>query len=514
MKQTKHSLRSVGLLLALLSLIPASSTPAQSIWSAPGNGNWGDALSWVSSVPTIANAALITNAPSKVITVDLTTPLANRAARRMDLNAPAGSTNTLRLANLGVTPFQLANSFNLDAGSRLEVSNSILLLDGSQGGSFNQFAGEIILAGGGIATTNSDPLALNGPPRLRIGRSGVGRATVLSGNLIATDELIVGELAGASGTLILSNGLVRADGVFSIANNTGAVGSVNVYGGTLLSTNVTARIGDDGNGTLSQYGGSIIMDGASVGRGANSVGRLNLRWGLMQPGSLSIGRFATSQGTLEVSGGTLDLAASTLYIGRAGAGAAIFSNGVAQVATVIIAASNTASGTLQMRGGALTTGQLIADKPTAQIQFSSGTLVVTQATTVANGAAFVVGNGTQAATLQLDGGTHTFANGLVISANATLKGTGTVVGPITVLPGGSNQLGVAPAAVLLTPVRVNGQFRFSFPSAIGKLYDILATTNLAAPVWQLQTTLAGTGAALSYTNTSSANPRFFRVQIR
>lgn len=512
MIKSKHTIRPLALMVASLSFAAVNLTLAQSIWTATTSGNWGEPLNWVSGVPTIANAALITNAPSKIITVDLTTPEVNRAARRMDLNAPAGDTNTLRLDNLGVAPFQLANSFTLDSGSRLEISNSVMVLDGAAGGSFNQLAGEIIIAGGGLITTNSDLLATNGQPGLRIGRSGIGRTTLHAGEIIAADELVVGDLGGANGTLIQFNGLVQSFGVFYIADNPASVGLVEVRGGTLISTNVSARIGDDGDGTLSQFGGLVMMDGASVGRGSNAVGRVNVRGGLMLPGSLSLGRFATAQGTLEVSGGTLNMAGSTLYVGREGTGTAIFSNGVAHVQTIIIAASNTAPGTLQLRGGSVTTGQLLATSPTAQIQFSSGTLVVTQATTVANGAAFVVGNGSQSATFQLDGGTHSFVNGLVISSNATLKGTGTVVGTITVLPGGSNQLGVAPG-LTLTPSRVNGQFRFSFPSATGKLYDVLATTNLAAPVWQLQTTLNGTGTPLTYTNNSTASPRFFRVWI-
>lgn len=513
MKRTQSFLQSLAAVLCLCVPSGTNDAAGQSFWTATSSGNWADSLNWLGAVPTIDLAAAITNGGTKVISISSATPVMNRAARRLDLYAPGGSTNTIRLDNLGAAPFQLANSFTLDAGSRLEVFNSLLVLDGSQGGSLNQFAGDILLAGGGIATTNSDPLALNGQPGFRIGRSGIGRAAVVAGEMIASDELIVGDLAGASGTLTLSNGLVRADGVFGLANNPGATGNVNVYGGTVISTNVTARIGDDGTGTLSQYGGNVIFDSASVGRGSNSLGRLHVRGGLMRPGTVSLGRFATAQGTLEVSGGTLDLAASSLYIGREGSGTAIFSNGTALVETVIIAASNTASGSLQLRGGALTTGRLNATRPSAQIQFSSGTLVVTQATTIANSVAFIIGNGTQPATLQLDGGTHSFANGLVISSNATLRGTGTVVGTITVLPGGSNQLGVAPTSVALVPALVNGQFRFSFPSATGRLYDILAATNLAAPVWQLQTTLAGTGAPLTYTNTSFASRRFFRVWI-
>lgn len=499
-------------LLAIVGAIAQLSSNAQTIWTA-GSGDWNNSLNWSAGLPNITSAVLITNGGSKVITISAATPVNVRAARRMDLLAPSGDTNTLSLDNLGVDPFQLANSFALDVGSRLELSNSVMVLDGVDGGSFNQFAGTIVIAGGGLVTTNSDPLAANGQPGLRIGRSGVGRATIYSGMISASDELVVGDLGGANGTLIQSNGLVQSFGILYIADNPAAVGLVEVHGGTLISTNDTARLGDDGNGTLSQYGGLVLMDGASVGRGSNAVGRVNVRGGLMQPGSLSLGRFATAQGNLEVSGGTLDMSGSTLYVGREGSGTAVFSNGIARVETVIVAASNTATGTLQLRGGSLTAGQLLATRPSAQLQFNSGTLVVTQSTTVANGAAFVVGNGSQIATLQLDGGNHSFANGLTLSSNAVLKGSGTVTGTITVLPGGSNQLGV-PAGLTLALGFIGGKFRFSFPSATGKFYDVFARTNLATTNWTLQTTLSGTGAVLTYTNNSTNPARLFRVQIR
>src|SRR5207245_7446991 len=54
-----------------------------------------------------------------------------------------------------------------------------------------------------------------------------------------------------------------------------------------------------------------------------------------------------------------------------------------------------------------------------------------------NGAVFAIGDGVTAATLQLAGsGIHTFADGLSIQANASLIGNGTILGPVTVQPGG------------------------------------------------------------------------------
>lgn len=485
---------------------------AQSIWSTTESGSWGNAANWLGSVPTIDVAAAITNSGNKVVSVDASAPLANRAARRLDLLAPAGSTNLLRLDNLGANPFQLANTLTLDSGGRLEVLNSFLQLDGSQGGNLNQFAGEILLSGGGITVTNTDPLGLNGQPGLRIGRSGIGKTTIMGGTMIAHDELIVGDLAGSDGTLILSDGVVRVGGPLTIANNFGSTGRVEIGGGEFVATNVTARIGDDGDGTLIQSGGTITMDGVSVGRGANSAGLLNLRGGTMRSGTLSVGRFPTAQGRLEISGGTLDLSTNSLYVGREGSGVVVLADGLVSVGAVIVAATNTASGTLEMRGGSLTTRVLTADHPAARIQFDAGKLMVTQSSSVANDAAFVVGNGVQPALLQLDGGAHIFTHGLVISSNATLTGSATVSGTITVLPGGSNLLGVTPPITLATG-SFDGRFGFEFSSTVGMQYDVLAATRLDIPDWELQATLAGTGLRLIYTNLSSAEVRFFRVKI-
>jgi hypothetical protein len=43
-----------------------------------------------------------------------------------------------------------------------------------------------------------------------------------------------------------------------------------------------------------------------------------------------------------------------------------------------------------------------------------------------------VGDGTNAATFDLQGGTHSFANGLLISSNATLTGCGTIIGTVEI----------------------------------------------------------------------------------
>jgi hypothetical protein len=62
--------------------------------------------------------------------------------------------------------------------------------------------------------------------------------------------------------------------------------------------------------------------------------------------------------------------------------------------------------------------------------FNSGSLQVGN-TTVSNGQPFVVGDGTDTANYIMQGGTHSFNNGLVVSSNSMLSGCGTVNGAVT-----------------------------------------------------------------------------------
>jgi len=94
-------------------------------------------------------------------------------------------------------------------------------------------------------------------------------------------------------------------------------------------------------------------------------------------------------------------------VGRAGQGRLILNDGVVTADRLVV--TNGADSVVTFNGGTLRTG---------------GTIV-------SNGLAFTIGNGTDAATLGLAGGQHTFVNGLAMSANSTLEGTGTVVGAIT-----------------------------------------------------------------------------------
>ncbi len=85
-------------------------------------------------------------------------------------------------------------------------------------------------------------------------------------------------------------------------------------------------------------------------------------------------------------------------------------------------------GQLVLEGGTMTLDELIATNGAASvIAFTGGTLNVKNST-VAGGAPLAVGGGATPAVLNLDGGLHTFSDGLTLAPNATLAVAGDAVG--------------------------------------------------------------------------------------
>jgi hypothetical protein len=134
--------------------------------------------------------------------------------------------------------------------------------------------------------------------------------------------------------------------------------------------------------------------------------------GLDQNGGLA------SNNVLQVNGGSLLVTNSSgngqLVVGQStGPASLIFSNGTVTVNQLVL--TNGANSVFTFRAGTLASG---------------GTFVT-------NTQVFVVGDGTDAATFQLNGGVHSFANNLEIASNAFLTGCGTIEGNVTIDPGGT-----------------------------------------------------------------------------
>ena len=108
-------------------------------------------------------------------------------------------------------------------------------------------------------------------------------------------------------------------------------------------------------------------------------------------------------------------------------------NGAGQFKFALVTSTNILS------GGVTEADQLLMTNAAGRFEFTDGTLSVRQST-VLNGQLFRVGNGVSPATLNLAGnGFHDFSGVLAISvsANATVRGNGTLRGGLVVLNGGT-----------------------------------------------------------------------------
>jgi T5SS/PEP-CTERM-associated repeat protein len=276
-------------------------------------------------------------------------------------------------------------------------------------GSFNQLSvGSLVQNNAGYVgydvTSSNNLVLVSGPPPPLWG---------LVGQWNNSGNLYVG-YAG-SGNQVTNNGgrLLNIDG-FIGALATASNNAVTLTGGSLWQNAGTLYVGDAGAGNLLTINdnGTVVASNAIIGA-QESAGMSNaiiITVGV-SGGNLVVTN-ATANGTLEVRRGTLTLNGGTLTADR-------------------LYATNGASSVINFNGGTVTAGQLLFSGVTNMISFNGGTLN-SGASTVNNGSEFRVGNGTSAATLNLQGGVHTFANGLFINTNALLTGAGEITNAITV----------------------------------------------------------------------------------
>ena len=118
------------------------------------------------------------------------------------------------------------------------------------------------------------------------------------------------------------------------------------------------------------------------------------------------------------------------------------------------------------------------------------------------------------ATLELQGGTFSFADGLVISPNATVTGCGTIIGPITNNGTYSNPCGVQ--VVIKNLIKVADTATIYFSTVAGSNHIVEYKTNLLSPGWTpLLPGVLGDGNVMSKADTSATNKtRFYRISVQ
>jgi T5SS/PEP-CTERM-associated repeat protein len=371
------------------------------------------------------------------------------------------------------------NVGNFGTGNELTVANGALLT------SSNGFLGLNPSADDNTVVITDPGSVWNMETNLYVGNAGTGcQITIENGGTLNNTFGYIGFLSGAD-----SNS-VTVTGTGSGWNN-----SSNIYVGNVGSQN---QLTISGGGQVSSIEGFLGYSAASSGNSVVVTGA-GSRWTLS--GGLYIGYGGTNNQFTISSGGVVTVPHS-VFIGLESSGNTM----TLAVGTLnVVDPTAHASALNVLRGGFFfVNGVLVADQllltngANGFFNFGGGELDTRQ-TTVSNTLAFTVGNGTNTATLNLLGGHHSFANGVQISSNAFLTGTGTNAGNVscagTVSPGGTNSI----ASLFITSnytQTASGTFKVKIGGlTAGTQFDQLNVTGMAA--------LAG---ALNIVFTNGFNP--------
>ncbi|HTL56092.1 MAG TPA: hypothetical protein VL361_10465 [Candidatus Limnocylindrales bacterium] len=393
---------------------------------------------------------------------------------------------------------------------------------------------------------------------LQIGNIGQGQFNLSGGTVVSFAELHLGDDSSGFGT---------------------GSGTALITGGQLFATNDTTAIGRYGPGQMTVSNALVMLTNVSVGRHDGAVGTLTLQSNaqVFMLDALSIGRFSNSVGHVLLNGGLLSLTNDIIWVGHEGMGDLTISNGTMQARSTFVALStvvtdsftmlpvtNVPSGTLTLAGGSLlltsnllvgtsaistgqvsvvggnltitsggspaylavqsgafalnqgnvTTDSLLLTNSTGQFIFNGGTLQAKSAL-VSNGLPFVVGDGTHPATFQLLGGTYSFADGLVISDNATVTGCGTILGNISIF--GTLATNCALTGVTITATTKTGSTATVYFTTLAGSNHVLEYKNsMTSAVWSaVLPGVIGQGNVTNQADTNATAPsRFYRIHLQ
>ena len=232
--------------------------------------------------------------------------------------------------------------------------------------------------------------------------SGSGSIWLNSGTLCVGYSGAGEQLTVVDHASVVANNAYIGYNVSSVSNN------LTVSGGALYATNGSSTaVLDVRRGTLTLNSGTVTVDRLTL---TNASSLITFSGGVLITKSTTV-----SNGVPFMVGDSTNTATLNLL-----GGAHSFVNGL-----------DVRLGTLTLNNGTATVDRLtLTNGVSSVITFNSGVLI-TKSTTVSNGVPFMVGDGTHAATLNLAGGTHSFANGLAITNNAVLAGTGTINSNVT-----------------------------------------------------------------------------------
>jgi len=418
----------------LASLIGASVLSASNqTWTNAAGGDWNTGANWTSAIPAVGDNATLTTVAGNY-TVTYSSPMAAASFGALALNGTVGNTTTMNITASGFNSSGSSAALSVGGNATLNVNaGGVALFSGPNLLVAPNITGALNINGGSVTFQGT---------QYGLGISGGGQITVNSGTLSAS--AVAGGGGVNAGIRVVGGGSFLINGGTVSFLNSGMIGYFNQGSGTLTMTagalNIGATVPNDFTiGNLNASGNATVSGGA-----------------VTNYGTLTIASDAyAATGVLNLSGGSwVQQNGNAVYIGSIRGNGSINVTGTGQFTTTGnttlgnwdgISAFDTASGTLLINGGSYTGANLTVRRGSLNLQsgnltvnalvatngsngtvsFSGGTLD-TKATTIANGSVFTVGNGTAVAAMKLDGGSHSFANGITLSNNATLSGNGTI----------------------------------------------------------------------------------------
>jgi len=195
----------------------------------------------------------------------------------------------------------------------------------------------------------------------------------------------------------------------------GGTGNIEVSGGTLNAATVLLGSSAGGTGTMTVSSHAQVVVGG--GMSWNDL--------IMDGGSLQVLDQAPPPGEDPV----LDRSMVGGYLRD---GAMTMNGGTVTTPNLKIGVTTGKVGTLTMNGGSLTASNLLAANGAGSVIAFHGGVLHSGHSDVHGGTALVIGDGTNAAQLDLApaGGTHVFTDGLTLSASGRLTGAGSVSGNV------------------------------------------------------------------------------------
>ncbi len=364
--------------------------------------------------PTVVAGGTLSLLPNAVVSLNNTT--VSNAALSLTMNYGSGTCYAADLTWAG------NSALNVNYGLVLGVPPVALVASGNLTASGTNM---INLNAYGLTVGQYTLVAYSGPPlanlsHFSLGTIPVGVTASLSNNVANLSVDLVVSAVGMANWIPLANSDAAGASSFNAALNW-LDASVPTAGNGYFTRNFTLRSPADANAYT--FGGSILAvdaGGRFLMKGNNgqviTVTNLVLNGGLVDFAVTTADNFTeTLAGNISLNGGL------TSYLGAAGAAGA--------AETLFVDAPVSGSGNLQLGGPSVNSGSDVGVVVLAATNTYTGTTTVAGGTLLINGA-----NGNSAIT---------------VNANATLGGIGSLAGPVTVQSGGNLAPGI-PARGALT----------------------------------------------------------------